>query len=230
MRRRTARAAALATAALALTGCTTVINGHPVAEPSTNRAASIGQLSAEPDGGCLRSATPATCQEWTDTEPATGQALLEQWARDQTISAQMLCSALPGDTWEKYLGPKNYRYIDDSTSCTASSQDNQLVIRLALYGAAPLADYLATRGSTETITIAGVPARRTTATDATDGIGEDSEDLILAPTGDQNAPGVLHVQLVLRPPRGHPSTAPVDRTRLSIRDTVVTDLLAVLFP
>jgi hypothetical protein len=78
--------------------------------------------------------------------------------------------------------------------------------------------------------VAGVPAVRAALKDATDGVGEDSEELVLAPTGDATKRGVVQIQLVLRPPRGEPSSHPVDRARLDIRDAVVADFLTALFP
>lgn len=209
------------------TGCTT----NPSAPSSTDKPV------PPPAQNCARTAEPTACVEWNPTDPATGDALFAAWQADQLVSAQMVCTALSDDKWAAYLGPGNYRVIQDGPSCAVTSDDDQVSVKIGLYGLSPLKEYLdrflpdptLARG-TEQLTIAGVPAMRYTGKTDADGIGTDQEDLTIAPAGDATKPGVLQVELILSPPRGKSASSPVDRSRLGFRDQLITDLLTALFP
>lgn len=244
MSRRTLPLGALVLAAAAfVSGCTTTVAGRPVPAPAVGSASpgpeAAGDPTGQPVGACTRSGNPAKCVEWKDTKPQTGAELFAVWRQNMTTSAQMLCSALPAAGWEKYLGAGFYRYLESGSTCVLSADDNHFAVWIGLRGNSPLSEYLdifqrdpKLAPRTTAPTIAGVPAMRLAAKDGgdTDGKGEDSEDLTLAPTGDKDAPGVMQIQLYLRPPRGKPATAPVDRAGLDVRDALVGDVLKSLFP
>ncbi|CAL9677616.1 hypothetical protein SUDANB95_07942 (plasmid) [Actinosynnema sp. ALI-1.44] len=232
---RTAKTATALGALALMTACSA--GGGPTTAPSTTASTAPAASDTGTPSACGRSPNPETCTEWQATKPATGQALFDTWAQDQSTSSQMLCTAVPDTSWSKYLGEGFYRFVQDGSTCTVSSGDNQLVVRIGMYGKSPLNEYLATfqrdpkiAASTQSITVAGVPAMRTAIKSDTDGVGDDREDLTLAPTGDAAKPGVLQVQITLQPPRGKARTTPVDRTRLQFRDELVGDLLKTLFP
>ncbi|MDU0292997.1 hypothetical protein [Saccharothrix longispora] len=63
-----------------------------------------------------------------------------------------------------------------------------------------------------------------------DGVGHDDEQITLVPYGDAERPGVLPIHLEQHPPRGRPSTTPVDRTRIAFRDDLAGALLDALYP
>ncbi|MGM1064189.1 hypothetical protein [Saccharothrix sp. Mg75] len=100
------------------------------------------------------------------------------WTANEATSSQMLCSALPDQTWQRRLGAGFYRYGSDSTWCELWSADNQVAIKLDLFGAAPLGEYL-TRfqadpdlaALTRQVQIAGVAAMTTGLAGGADGIG-----------------------------------------------------------
>ncbi|MEU7527302.1 hypothetical protein AB0A74_16320 [Saccharothrix sp. NPDC042600] len=223
-------AGALTLAAItALTGCTTTVGG--TARPGNTQSAASGPTV------CDRSADPQTCTEWRHTEPATGEALFQTWATDETTSTHMLCSALATQQWDQWLGTGHYRYIADKTWCQLSSADNQIVVKLGLFGASPLSEYATKFRSNPSIAkyvkdlrLAGVPAIVSNIAIDEDGKGQERDQLILAPHGDANRPGVLLVTLELHPPRGKPNDAPVDRTKLGFREPLVQALLGALFP
>jgi len=247
MNRRTVSAGALLTLGLVLTGCTGLGGGKltgPSQPPPDSGSASTADptkpgTTEQTESGCARSAKPAECAEWTDTTPESGDKLFAVRQQDPVAAAQMLCSSLPTATWEKYLGKKVYRVVQGESrpACVVSAGDDQLVVGVSLLGGSPLAEYVARYESDATlapiadgITVAGVPAMRTANKADTDGVDVDREDLLLAPTGTATDPGVLHVQLTLRPARGKPQGTPVDRSRLEVRDAITTDLLKALFP
>ncbi|TWP46062.1 hypothetical protein FKR81_37480 [Lentzea tibetensis] len=238
-RPRTARMFALTTgavtAAMLAAGCTTTISGHPNRESG---APASGGQTATGGGDCARSATPQNCVAWQNTTPATGSALFDKAKQDPVTATQMLCSALPAEAWDRYLQPGNYRIVEDGTSCSVWSGDDQVAVKIGLDPGYSLTEYLqlfrskpdVARDVSE-LTIAGKRVMRVAATYDADGKGNDRDELSIAPTTDPAAKGVLQVHLVLRPPRGSSKATPVDRTRIDgIRDAVVGDLLKVLFP
>lgn len=216
-----------------VSGCTTSIGG--TARPEGSTATSTHAASGP--AVCGRSADPDSCTEFHRIEPAQGQALFAAWAADETASTQMLCSARPDKSWQQWLGQGFYRYIDNGAWCELWSADDQVAIKLGLFGAAPLTEYLARFQSepgiaalTHQVRIAGVPAMTTGLAKDSDGLGQDGEQITLAPHGDADKPGVLLIHLELRPPRGKPSNSPVDRSRLGFRDDLAAALLGALFP
>ncbi|GLZ28182.1 hypothetical protein Lesp02_03720 [Lentzea sp. NBRC 105346] len=214
-------------------GCTGVETGGPA--PSAPDGA--GNTSTG-SGTCSRSATPQTCVEWVKTTPATGDQLFATWNEDQSRAVQMLCSAIPDEALQRWLGTGFYRVIEAERSCAIWSDSNELGIELGLYGRNSLSDYLShyksdprTAKDTQELTFGAVPAMRVAIPDDVDGKGRDQEDYTLAPTGNPAKPGVLQIRLVLDPPRGKDrGRAPVNRARLEFREQVATELLKVLFP
>ncbi|GAA2678733.1 MULTISPECIES: hypothetical protein [Actinosynnema] len=222
----------LATVA-AVSGCTTTVDG--IARPKGGSTATSATTSGP--AVCDRSPDPNTCAEFQRIEPAQGQDLFAAWASDEVTSSQMLCSALSDQDWRQWLGEGFYRYVSGGGWCELWSADDQVAIKLGLYGASPLRDYLARFQSdprlaqhTRQIQIASVPAMTTgLATDA-DGVGRDGEQITLAPHGGASRPGVLLIHLELRPPRGKPDTSTVDRSRIAFRNDLAGALLGALFP
>lgn len=213
----------------ALTSCTTSIGG--TARPQNTQPTASGPAV------CDRSADPQSCTEWRHTEPAQGEALLQAWATDEAASTQMLCSALTDEQWEQWLGAGYYRYITDGTWCELWSADNQLAVKLGLFGASPLSEYATKFRSNPSIAkyvkdlrLAGVPAIVSNLAIDEDGKGEERDQLILAPHGDANRPGVLLLTLEARPPRGKAKDTPVDRNRIGFREPLAQALLGALFP
>ncbi|GAA1308777.1 hypothetical protein [Saccharothrix xinjiangensis] len=240
---RAAAVVALAVGTL-LSACTTTVSGN--ANPAGGMSgSSTGDASATttPSNGqssgqavCERSSEPDECTEWTDTEPATGQQLLTTVRNNPATAAQMLCSALTQQQLNTYLGPRHYRYVEAGTSCAMWSADDQLAIRVGVNAQYPLSEYLARFRNDERLasqvselTIAGAPAMRSGLPSANDGVGTDTEDLVIA-AGVPEQPGVMQVQVLLRQPRGKSDSTPVDRRRLDMRDAAVADLLDALFP
>ncbi|GAB2992287.1 hypothetical protein [Saccharothrix stipae] len=220
----------LLAAIMALSACTTTING--TARPHTQST----QDSSQP-AVCSRAPDPDNCAEFQRTEPAKGEHLFTAWAADEAASSQMLCSALPDQTWQQWLSEGFYRYVNDSSWCELWSADNQIAIKLGLFGASPLREYLARFQSdpgisalTRQVQIAGVPAMTTGLAADSDGVGRDGEQITLAPHGDADKPGVLLIRLELHPPRGRPSNTPVDRNRIGFRDDLAGALLGALYP
>ena len=242
MSRRLVALALAASAATALvSGCTSVLPGTAKPQSSSSEERASG-------ANCQRTDNPDTCVEWIRTKPKQGQELLAQFTQDELVAADMLCSAVPDETWDKLLGPGHYRAIAKGPTCTISSDDNRkntdgkftpvTEIEIALWAKDPLATDLAIlRGNKNVaknvseLTIAGKAVMRYAEAEDADGVGRDKEELSIAALGDVNTPGVLRVRQTLRPPRGAPYDAPIDRAQLtSMRDQVVTELLKVLFP
>lgn len=220
----------LLAAVMALSACTTTIGG--TARPHTQPTPDSPQQAV-----CSRTPDPDSCAEFQRTEPAKGQQLFQAWAADEAASSQMLCSALPDQTWQQWLGEGFYRYVNDDAWCELWSDDNQVAIKLGLFGAAPLREYLTRFQSdpgiaalTRQVQIAGVPAMTTGLATDSDGVGRDGEQITLAPHGDAEKPGVLLIHLELHPPRGKPSNTPVDRNRIGFRDDLAGALLGALYP
>src|SRR4051794_27775669 len=84
-----------------------------------------------PPGPRPEGADPAGCVEWKQTAVDTGEKLVATAHTDPEAAGQMACSALSDTQWETYLGTGFYRYVEGGT-CTASSQDNQLMVRAAV--------------------------------------------------------------------------------------------------
>ena len=244
-RRLTLVLAASTLAAVALGGCSSVVPG--TAKPES--AASVGK--AEPAGVCARSNEPQVCQEWSNTAPKTGQDLLRTVEQDPVAAAQMLCSALPGDALDRFLGAGHYRVIADSPrspTCTISSDDNkrgadgkyESVIEVEIFlsaGESLARDLSILRSRPDTaaivteLSLAGKPVMRVGDPEDADGQGRDKEELSVAVLGDKEKPGALRIRQNIRPPRGTKVDAPVNRARLdSIRDPLVVELLKALFP
>ncbi|HWO67475.1 MAG TPA: hypothetical protein VNO31_46325 [Umezawaea sp.] len=234
-RRRILVGAVVPAVAAALSSCTSVIGGHAV--PATDSTATTVGVSGdvEPTGGCARSAEPAGCVEWTKTAVDTGEKLVATAHTDPEAAGQMVCSALSDTQWETYLGKDFYRYVDGAT-CTVSSQDNQLMVRTAVVTGKSWSDIFEAAAKdpkvvaiTTTFTLNDKAVLRSAPKDTVDGVGQDVEDLTIG-AGDEFKPWVLRAQLVLQQPRGEAPTTPVDRSRLGVRDALVGDLLAALFP
>jgi hypothetical protein len=247
MKRRLASLALAATTltAMVLGGCTSLVPGTPEPEstPTTGKP--------DPAGACKRSNEPALCQEWTDTKPKTGQDLLRTAEEDRVAAAQMLCSALPNDVLDRFLGPGHYRVIADSPrnpTCTLSSDDNkkgadgkyQSIIEVEIFlspkeSLAGDMEILRRRPDTAAmiteLSIGGKPVMRLGVPEDANAQGRDKEELSVAVLGDKQKAGALRIRQTLRPPRGAKTDAPVDRARLdSIRDPLIVELLTVLFP
>ncbi|WP_439659543.1 hypothetical protein ACSHWB_45450 [Lentzea sp. HUAS TT2] len=241
-RRLTLVVAATALAATALGGCSTVVPGAAMPES----AASSGKA-----GMCSRSNEPEVCLEWSDTRPKTGKDLLRTAEEDPVAAAQMLCSALPGDVLDRFLGTGHYRVIADSPrspTCTISSDDNKksadgkyesvLEVEIFLAAKESLARDLSilqsrrdTAAKVTELSIAGKPVMRVGDPEDADGKGRDKEELSIAVLGDKAQPGALRIRQNLRPPRGSKVDATADRARLnSMRDPLVAELLKALFP
>ncbi|WP_309111982.1 hypothetical protein [Saccharothrix sp.] len=230
MTRARAVLAALTLAAIAaLSSCTTSVGGtaQPESPESTQPKPAV----------CDRSTDPQSCTEWKPTPPAKGDALFQAWATDEASSTHMLCSALPDQQWEQWLGAGHYRYVTDGTWCELWSADNQIALKLGLFGASPLTEYSTKFRSNPSIAkyvkdlrLAGVPAIVSNIAVDEDGKGQERDQLILAPHGDANRPGVLLVTLELHPPRGKPKDTPTDRTRIGFREPLAQALLGALFP
>ncbi|KOV81820.1 hypothetical protein [Nocardia sp. NRRL S-836] len=232
-------------AATALGGCSSLVPG--TAKPES--APSAG--TAEPAGMCARSNEPRMCQEWSATTPKTGHDLLRTAEQDPLAAAQMLCSALPADVLDRFLGTGHYRVIAgsaDSPTCTISSDDNKknaddkyepvLEVEIFLSARESLGRDLSilrsrpdTAAMVTELSLSGKPVMRVGNPEDANGRGRDKEELSVAVLGDKNQPGALRIRQNLRPPRGSKVDAPVDRSRLdSMRDPLVNELLKVLFP
>ncbi|MDX8140534.1 MULTISPECIES: hypothetical protein [Lentzea] len=237
--------AATTLTATTLSGCGSIVPGtaKPESTPSSGKAAAAG--------ACVRSNEPEVCQEWSDTKPKTGQDLLRTAEEEPVVAAQMLCSALPGDVLDRFLGAGHYRVIADSPrspTCTISSDDNKkgadgkyesvIEVEIFLSTKESLARDLSilqsrpdTAAKVTELSIAGKPVMRVGDPEDANGQGRDKEELSIAVLGDKEKPGALRVRQNLRPPRGTKVDAPVDRARLdSIRDPLVAELLKTLFP
>lgn len=237
--------AATTLAVTALSGCSSIVpdTAKPESAPSSGKP--------EPAGACKRSDEPDLCQEWSDTKPKTGQDLLRAAEEDLAVSAQMLCSALPANTLDRFLGSGHYRVIANSQTmptCTISSDDTKkgaddkyesvLEVEIYLSPKESLARDLSilrsrpdTSAMVTELSIAGKPVMRVGMPEDANGTGRDKEELSVAVLGDKAQPGALRIRQSLRPPRGTKVDAPVDRARLdSIRDPLVVELLKVLFP
>jgi uncharacterized protein YceK len=236
------RLIALALTATALvSGCTSVL-------PGTAKPQSSSSEERAPGANCERTDNPDMCVGWIRTKPKQGQELFAQFTQDELVAADMLCSAVPDEAWDKLLGPGHYRAIAQGPTCTISSDDNRknadgkfmpvVEIEIALWAKDPLAADLALllgdkdlAKNVSQLTIAGKPVMRYAQAEDADSVGRDKEELSIAALGDTNTPGVLRVRQTLRPPRGAPYDAPIDRAQLAgMRDQVVTELLTVLFP
>ncbi|MFD9701248.1 hypothetical protein [Lentzea sp. NPDC059081] len=243
MNRRHAIHVALAALGALLAGCTSVVPGSPAPQSSPTE-----QGKPTKDGSCARSESPDRCVEWQDTKPKTGQELLAQAAQDPLATAQMLCSAVPASVWDRHLGAGNYRVINDGQTCTISSDDTAktsdgkyapvLEVQAFLSASDSIArDLQILRSRKDTaamvteLSLAGKPVMRVGDRDDANGTGRDTEQLSIAVLGDVAKPGVLRIRHSMRPPRGQPTEAPIDRSKLdTMRDPVTTEFLKVLFP
>jgi len=224
-----------------LGGCTSILPGTPL--PASGPS---GQGKPAAGTSCARSAEPDVCLEWQDTRPVTGKALIAQANQDPVVAAQMLCSALPGGSWDRFLGAGHYRVIAQGPVCTISSDDLKktadgnyepvMEVNIWLSPKDTIAGDLAilnkredTRAMVTTMTIAGKAAMRVGRPDDANGQGTDKEEISIAVAdGD---PGVLRIRQSMRPPRGKPNDSPIDRSKLeTMRDPLIAELLKVLVP
>ncbi|SDP97880.1 hypothetical protein [Lentzea jiangxiensis] len=226
-----------------LAGCTTILPGTPKPEPGPS-----GEDAPAAGGSCARSTSPEQCVEWRNTQPKTGEQLIAQAKQDALITAQMLCSAVPAQVWDRYLGAGHYRLIDEGRACTISSDDTAKTPDGKLAAITEIQIYLSptesiardlqilrsrkdTAGMVTELSLAGKPAMRVGREDDADGKGPEKEELSVAVLGDVTQSGTLRIRQSMRPPRGQPAEAPVDRSTLdAMRDAVIGEFLTVLFP
>ncbi|MFJ5984498.1 hypothetical protein [Lentzea sp. NPDC092896] len=243
MNRRHTRALAISALAALLGGCTSIVSGTPAPQSDPS-----GESTTTGGGACARSTSPDRCVEWKDTKPKSGEELLAQAKQDPLVTAQMLCSAVPTSVWERYLGSGHYRVIDEGQACTISSDDTAKtpdgkfapVIEVQVYLSptdtiARDLQILRSRKDTAAmvteLTLAGKPVMRVGAEEDANGTGREKEELNVAVLGDVAKAGALRIRQSMRPPRGQPTEAKVDRSKLDVmRDPVVTEFLKVLFP
>lgn len=243
MSRRHTTGFALTALAGLLAGCTSIVPGSPAPQ-----AAPSEQATTTEGGSCARSESPDRCVQWQDSKPKTGHELLAQAAQDPLAAAQMLCSAVPAAVWDRHLGAGNYRVINDGETCTISSDDTTktsdgkyapvLEVQVFLSASDSIArDLQILRSRKDTaamvteLSIAGKPVMRVGDGEDANGTGRDKEELSIAVLGDVGKAGVLRIRYSVRPPRGQPTEAPVDRSKLdAMRDPVTAEFLKVLFP